>query len=377
VRLVAGATAVVAVILLAASLWSDWTRFLANSLVFFVFTLTLGLGSLFLVTLEYTVNATWSVPFRRIAENLAVLIPISLILALPVLVGVGTLYEWTHTGSADDPILAGKSGYLNLPFFLVRFVLFFAVWLVGYRFLVEGSRKQDQVGNKSFSERASRFSPVFMILLVVTITFAAFDWVMSLVPHWYSSIFGIYLFVSCMVAGVSLTTLAATHLKMKGLLPSEVGPDHFYNLGALMFAFNTAWAYVAFAQFLLIWYANLPQETIWYAMRSASGWGVVSWLLVVVHFIVPFVALLNRSAKTSLKRLRWVAAWILGAHALDMYWLIAPSIRAEETVFSWQELWLPFAALAVGLLAWQWTARRAPLLPVNDPKLDAAFRFHL
>ncbi|MFB3904422.1 MAG: quinol:cytochrome C oxidoreductase [Acidobacteriota bacterium] len=369
----AGATAL---LLLAASVWTDGTRVLGNSLVLFIFILTLGLGSLFLVTLEYTVNATWSVPFRRVSENLAALIPTSLVLALPVLLGVGRLYEWMHP-SPGDAVLAGKSGYLNLPFFLVRFALFFTAWIAGYRLLVGGSRRQDESDELGFRAAASRLSPVVMILLVITITFAAFDWVMSLVPHWYSSIFGVYLLVSCMVAGVALTTFVAVALKMKGYLPAEISSDHFYNLGALLFALNTAWAYIAFAQFLLIWYANLPQEKAWYAMRATNGWGMVSWCLILGHFFVPFVALLNRSAKTNLRRLRWVSLWVLAAHGLDMYWLIAPSLRAGGSPFTWQELWLPFAAAAVGLATWRWAASRGALIPVNDPKLESALHFHL
>ncbi len=375
-ELVGRGAGAVALLLLVASVWTNGTRVLSNSLVLYIFMLTLGLGSLFLVTLEYTVNATWSVPFRRVSENLAALIPISLILALPVLLGVGRLYEWMHP-APGDAVLAGKSGYLNLPFFLVRFGLFFAAWMVGYRVLVHGSRRQDQNDEPGFTAVASRFSPVFMILLVITITFAAFDWVMSLVPHWYSSIFGVYLLVSCMVAGIALTTFVAVLLKLKGYLPTEISSDHFYNLGALLFALNTAWAYIAFAQFLLIWYAHLPNETVWYAMRAHNGWGIVSWFLILGHFFVPFIALLNRSAKTNLKRLRWVSLWVLGAHGLDMYWLITPSIRASGSPFTWQELWLPFAAAAVGLTTWRWAASRAALIPLNDPKLESALHFHL
>jgi hypothetical protein len=375
-ELLARGTGAAALLLLVASVWTDGSRVLGNSLVLFVFILTLGLGSLFLVTLEYTVNATWSVPFRRVSENLAALIPISVVLALPVLLGMGRLYEWMHP-SAGDLVLAGKSGYLNLPFFLVRFGLFFATWMIGYRMLVGGSRRQDQEEGSRFSTTASRFSPVFMILLVITITFAAFDWVMSLVPHWYSSIFGVYLLVSSMVAGVALTTFVTVLLKMKGYLPAEISSDHFYNLGALLFALNTAWAYIAFAQFLLIWYGNLPNETFWYAMRSRNGWGIVSWLLIFGHFLVPFIALLNRSAKTDLRRLRWVSLWVLSVHGLDMYWLIAPSIRTSGSPFTWHELWLPFAAAAVGLITWRWAASRAALIPLNDPKLESALHFHL
>jgi hypothetical protein len=260
---------------------------------------------------------------------------------------------------------------------MIRFALFFTAWIIGYRILVVGSRRQDRGTASGFGPTASKFSPVFMILLVITITFAAFDWIMSLVPHWYSSIFGVYLLVSCMVGGVALTTFVAVLLKMKGYLPAEIGDDHFYNLGALLFALNTAWAYIAFAQFLLIWYANFPHETSWYVARARGGWGIVSWLLIVGHFLVPFVALLTRSAKTDLKRLRWVSLWVLTAHGLDMYWLITPSIRTTGSPLSWQELWLPFAAATVALLTWRAAAARAAVIPVKDPKLESALHFHL
>jgi hypothetical protein len=376
-RLAYGA-AVITLILLGLSIVLDPTRSLVNSLVLFIFILTLGLGCLFLVALEFTVNATWSIPLRRISENLAALAPFSLLLALPVLFGLGHLYEWTHGEVvATDPILKGKSGYLNIPFFLVRFAIFYLVWFVGYLVLVGGSRSQDRTANPTFSRRAARFSPVFIILLVITVTFAAFDWIMSLSPHWYSSIFGIYLMVSAMVAGVAATTLVASMLKLEGFLPAEIGPDHFYNLGALLFALNTAWAYIAFAQFLLIWYGNLPHETVWYAVRSRNGWGTLSWILIVGHFIVPFLALLTRSAKTDLRRLRWVATWVLAAHALDMYWLISPSVRATGTPIGWQELWIPFAAFAVGVFVWIRQSTMSPMIPTGDPRLERALHFHL
>jgi hypothetical protein len=376
-RLAYGAAAA-ATVLLGLSVATDLTRSLTNSLVLFVFTVTLGLGCLFLVALEYTVNATWSIPLRRISEHLAGLLPFSLLLALPVLFGLGRLYEWTHGEvMASDPILQAKIPYLNVPFFLARFAIFYLVWFTGYVVLVGGSIRQDRTPDPAFGRRARRFSPVFIILLVITITFASFDWIMSLSPHWYSSIFGIYLLVGAMVAGIALTTLAAATLKLKGFLPAEIGRDHFYNLGALLFALNTAWAYIAFAQFLLIWYGNLPHETVWYAVRSRGGWGTVSGVLIIGHFVVPFLALLSRSAKTDLRRLRWVAAWVLGAHVLDVYWLISPSVRTTGTAIGWQELWIPLAAIALGILVWIRQSKNSPMIPTGDPRLEHALHFHL
>ncbi len=365
-------------LLAGAAAFSDWSRFLAGSLVLFLFLLTLGLGCLFFVTLEYTVNASWSVPFRRIPEIFAILVPVSLLLAWPVVFGIHDLYEWSHAEAvARDPILQKKELYLNVPFYLARFAFFYLVWLAGYHLLVRGSFRQDRTGGDAFAKRASKIGPVFMILFVVSVTFAAVDWVMSLVPHWYSSIFGIYLLVGTMVAGVALTTFIAAVLKLQGRLPDSVGPDHFYNLGALLFALNTAWAYIAFAQFLLIWYANLPQETIWYEMRGRGGWLGVSLVLIVAHFFVPFLALLTRQAKMDLPRLRWVAAWVLATHGLDLYWLVIPSLRSSGPALGWQEIAFPFLAASIVTLVGVWQLARRPVLPIKDSRLEAGLHFHL
>ncbi len=365
-------------LLAGAAAFSDWSRFLAGSLVLFLFLLTLGLGCLFFVTLEYTVNASWSVPFRRVPEIFAILIPISLLLAWPVVFGIHGLYEWSHAEAvAHDPILQKKELYLNVPFYLLRFTFFYLVWLAGYQLLVRGSFRQDVNGGEAFTKRAFKIGPVFMILFVVSVTFAAFDWVMSLVPHWYSSIFGIYMLVGTMVAGVALTTFVASVLKLQGRLPDSITRDHFYNLGALLFALNTAWAYIAFAQFLLIWYANLPHETIWYHMRGQGGWLGISLVLVIAHFFVPFVALLTRQSKTDLFRLRWVAAWVLITHWLDLYWLVIPSVRNQGPALGWQEIAFPFLAAAIVILVGIWQLSKKPVLAVKDPRLEAGLHFHL
>ncbi len=361
-----------------AAAFSDWGRFVAGSLVLFLFLLTLGLGCLFFVTLEYTVNANWSVPFRRIPEIFAILIPISLLLAWPVVFGIHGLYEWSVAEAvAHDPILQKKEAYLNVPFYLARFAFFYLVWLAGYQLLVRSSFRQDVTGGEAFTKRAFKIGPVFMILFVVSVTFAAFDWVMSLVPHWYSSIFGIYMLVGIMVAGIALTTFVASVLKLQGRLPDSITRDHFYNLGALLFALNTAWAYIAFAQFLLIWYANLPHETIWYQMRGQGGWLGISLVLVIAHFFVPFLALLGRESKTNLLRLRWVAAWVLITHGLDLYWLVIPSVRNQGPAFGWQEIAFPLMAAAIVLLVGVWQLSKKPVLAVKDPRLEAGLHFHL
>jgi hypothetical protein len=371
-------TGVLALLFLVLSALSDMQRFLSNWLVLFLFVLTLGIGALFLVLLEYTVNATWSIPFRRISENLAALLPVSFFLGIPILFGLHTLFEWTHAEAvATDPILQKKTAYLNVPFFIARFALFYVAWLGAYFIFIRLSRRLDASGERRFILRAQRLAPAALIVFAFTLTFAAFDWVMSLDPHWYSTILGIYLMAGAMAAGTALTTLASASLKRAGMLPAAIDQDHFYNLGALLFAFNTFWGYIAFVQFLLIWYGNIPHETAWFALRGRFSWPVLTFVLVFAHFLVPFLGLLSRSAKTDLRRLSWVAAFVLLGHGVDMYWIVVPSIRHYDAVVGWQEAGIALAALSIGLFVWIRRSSQAPLLAVGDPRLKDALHFHL
>ena len=370
-------TLIIGALLLLPSLFLDIHRTLANWLVFFVFMLTLGMGALFLVALEYTVNARWSVPFRRISEHLAGLVPLSLVLAVPVLLGMHHLYEWTHADVvANDPVLMKKAAYLNIPFFVIRLAAYFLIWLLFYRLFIGASRKQDHTGDEDLTRQGIKLAPPFMILFAFTMSFAGIDLMMSLTPHWFSSIFGPYVAVSAVVGGLALTTLVSVLLKMRRMLPDSVGPDHFYNLGALLFGMNTFRAYLAFSQFLLIWYANLPAEMAWYTMRQTGGWLAVSVLMIPIQFVVPFLALLSRPAKMDLNRLRWVSIWVLAAHLLDLYWIVLPGIPHLHPL-SWMDLWMPFAAVGLGLLVWRRQAARAPLVAARDPRLESGLAFHL
>jgi hypothetical protein len=270
-----------------------------------------------------------------------------------------------------------KEPYLNVPFWIIRTIIYFVIWIVAFWFYVNGSRKQDSTGAIAHTKRARVVSPIFVILYGLTMTFASIDWIMSLAPHWFSTMFGVYFAVAGMVGAIAATTFAATQLKLHGVLPNTVGRDHFYNLGGLLFAMNTFWAYIAFAQFLLIWYGNIPIERYWFAPRTEGGWMWFTLIQIIGHFIVPFFALISREAKMNLLRLRWVSVWILAAHLIDMYWITVPSIRPNGPAFSWHELW--FAPLAVGicLFVWLWGAKRSPIVPIRDPRLEIGLSFHL
>ena len=366
-------------LLAGAAALADLDRFFANWLVLFFFLLTTGMGALFLVALEYTVNARWSVPFRRVCEHLSGLVPLSLLLAVPVLLGLYRLYEWTHTDVvAADPVLTAKAPYLNIPFFVVRLVVYFAIWLLFYRLFNELSQQQDSTGDERLTRKGIKLGPPFMILFAFTMSFAAIDLLMSLTPHWFSTMFGPCLAVSAIVGGLALATLTSSQLKLAGMLPERVGPDHFYNLGALLFGLNTLWAYMAFAEYLLIWYANLPIELAWYQLRYEDGWATLSAAMIIIRFAVPFVALLSRSAKMNLHRLRWVSAWVLVSHGLYLYWIVLPGVpHLHGGPFSWMDLGFPLMALGLIIAVWFWRTSRAPLIAANDPRLESGLSFHL
>ena len=350
-------------------------RFWANWILWFIFLFTVGLGSLFIVALEHLVNAKWSVPIRRVPERLATLmlpvVPIGLIAlgALPV------LYPGTRPEALQNPILAGKAFWLGVPFFSARAVACFALCLVGLAVLVRGSMRQDSSRDPAFNVRARKFAPGWMIIFAAVITLVAFDWISGLTPEWYSDIFGIYLFAGSFLAGLGATSLAVLHLKARSRLPGVRG-DHLYNLGGFMFAFTVFWSYIGFAQYMLIWYANLPEEVVYYTVRLEGAWYFITVALAFFHFVLPFFVLVTRDAKGDPGRLRKVALLMLGAHLLDLYWLIFPALGSTP-YFGWPELSFAVFFLSLGVLWVRGAMEKGEDMPVGDPFLQEGLEFRL
>jgi hypothetical protein len=214
-----------------------------------------------------------------------------------------------------------------------------------------------------------------MPIFAVGLTIIAIDWAMSLEPHWYSTIYGVYYFAGTVLAGVSTATYITVKLHEHGFFP-RLRRDHFYSLGTLMFVFINFWAYIAFSQFLLIWYANLPEETTWFIARWKNGWEYISVLLIVVHFAVPYFMLLSQDSKMDLKRLKFISIWILFAHLLDLYWLVMPSYSVSP-VFSWMEICFPLLSIGLAIVIFVWKMKRQNLIPIGDPKLQRGLEFRL
>lgn len=350
-------------------------RFWSNWLLWFLFLAGTGLGCLFLVALEHLVGARWSVPVRRTAERLSGLILLAAPVGLIALFSLPHLYPWTRPEAAANPFIAGKAAWLNIPFFAARSAACIGLWVLFQRLFAGASLRQDESKDPWITVRLRRLAPAFMIVFALTVTLAAFDWLSSLEPEWYSDIFGVYIFAGFFTAGLAAISLGVTLLKRSGRLP-DIKFDHVYNLGALLFAFTVFWSYIGFAQYMLMWYANLPEEVFWYTRRLGGGWQAVTLLLAALHFFIPFFALIPRDAKGDLKRLARVSVIVLCAHFLDLYWLIFPVI-SERPLFSWPEL-LFAAVFITGGLAWAGRSMsKGKDMPVGDPFIKEGLSFRL
>jgi len=354
---------------------AGWERFWANWILWFLFLLTVGLGCLFLVALEHVVGARWSIPLRRIPERLSGLILLMAPAALLGLIALPLLYPWTDPESLKNPFIGGKAVWLNIPFFSLRVVACVVLWLIAYWIFVKGSIRQDQHRNPRFNLYARRFAPLFMVIFGITITVVAFDWISSLEPEWYSDIFGVYLFAGTFLAGLAATTLAVLYLKGRGRL-AAVRSDHLYNLGGFLFAFTVFWSYIGFAQYLLMWYANIPEEVFWYKERLQGAWGPLLLALAVLHFLIPFFVLIPRDAKSNPRLLFWISATMLLAHWLDLYWMIFPVLGAR-VLFGWPELAFALLFLSAGFFWIRRSMECGEDMPVGDPFLKEGLEFRL
>jgi hypothetical protein len=364
---------------------SNGDRFSYAYLLAFVFVWAVVLGSLFFVSLHHITRAVWSVVVRRVAEMFAAPVWLIALLFVPVLVFLYmntefSLYSWANPEVMHgDHVLEGKAPYLNTTFFLIRAAVFFLIWIAFARFYVNGSLRQDsgEAGGELTKKMRARSGP-FILIFALTVTFASFDWLMSLEPHWFSTIFGVYTFAGMVISSLSAITLTVVWLRAKGRLGNGVvTDDHLYSLGALLFAFTCFWAYIAFSQFMLIWYGNMPEETVYFQHRVEHGWLAVSLVLVVLRFVVPFFLLLSRPSKMNPRTL--VAASILGlaGELVDLYWLIMPQYHTDGPRLSWQAPGPLLLLVGILLLYFARFLNRNKTLPEGDPLYKESLEFHL
>ena len=368
----------IGLVLVVLSFVTDTHRAFFDYLWMYMFLVSIGVGSLALVALEYLVGATWSTPFRRVSEFLAALIPLLVILVIPLIFGMHDLFHWTHEETLlSDPLLQAKSAYLNVPFFLIRTAIILLIWVVFYFLFIRNSLKQDDTRDPLLTKQSIKFSAAFAILFMFTITFIAIDWMMSLEYHWFSTMFGVYYFAGTMVAAFAAGTFCSVQLNENGYLVSNIKDNNYYSFATLLFGFNVFWAYIGFSQYMLIWYADIPEETFWIMMRMKGSWSYFSIGLIFVHFVIPFLILLPRSSKVKPKLLTIISVWLLFAHAYDLYWLIMPTYFTEGFVFGWSELGFLMFAFGLIITVFRMRAAKSNLVPVGDPKLEAGLNFHL
>ncbi len=351
-------------------------RFLQSYLVSFTYFLSLSLGALFFVLLHHVTRAGWSVVVRRLAEGMAVLFPVLAVLAVPILLGMHDLYSWSRPGAtAHDSVLAGKAGYLNPTFFVIRLAVYFAAWWLLGRYFFKRSVEQDRTGDPNMTVTLTRRSAPGMVLYAFAVNFCAFDLLMSLDPHWFSTIFGVYLFSSSVVGFLAVLPHVTHWLQHHKQLLHSVTIEHFHDMGKLLFAFIVFWAYIAFSQYMLMWYGNMPEETEWYLKRQTGGWTWVSLLLVFGHFLIPFLVLIFRGAKRNVHVLLIASAWVALMHWVDIYWLIVPELSPSKVSLGLMDLFCMLAVGGVYAAAWVLKMRRHSLVPVNDPRLAESLAF--
>jgi hypothetical protein len=350
-------------------LWHSW-------LVGAMFVLTIGLGGLFFVLVHHATQAGWSVAVRRIGEHAMGTLPWTALLFVPLLLGAGDLFHWTHADAvASDHLLTHKRPYLNLPFFLVRNALYFAAWSGFAWWFGRLSRQQDESGDREITARLRKVSGPSLIVFALTLTFASFDWLMSLDPHWYSTIFGAYVFAGSAVAFFAFLGLVVIGAWRTRLLVNVVNHEHLQDIGKLLFAFVVFWAYMAFSQYMLIWYANLPEETGFFSHRLHGSWKPVSVALAVGHFVVPFFFLLPRAIKRSTLTLAAAASWMLLMHLVDLYWLVMPNLHPEGARPALLDAATLVGSVGVFLAAFGRSLGRHALVPIRDPRLAESLTF--
>jgi hypothetical protein len=368
--LAAGAAALVACALGAIA---DPQRFFEAYLVGYLFWTGIALGCAALLMLHHLVGGGWGMAIRRLLESGTRTLPLAALLVLPVLAGLGRLYVWARPEAvAGDALLQHKQPYLNVPFFVARTAFYFAVWLALAWLLNRWSAEEDRTGSPAVRGRLQKLSGPGLVLYGLTVTFASVDWVMSLEPHWYSTIYGVVFMVGQALATLAFAIAALLVVGARPPLAEFLTVQNFHDLGNLTLAFVMLWAYVAFSQFLIIWSGNLPEEIPWYMARMRGGWGVVAAGLILFHFVLPFLLLLARENKRRLRTLGTLAAAMLALRLVDLYWIVAPAFRQQGLALHWMDLAAPVGVGGLWVAAFVWQLKRRPLLPAGAALRKAA-----
>jgi hypothetical protein len=350
--------------------------FYQNYLVAFLCGISTAIGATFFVMLQHLTGAAWSVTVRRLMEALMRTLPLFLPLFLPLPLGLHYLYSWSLGAAARDKLLAGKLVYLNAPWFAARGLLVIAVLSLFALILYTKSRRQDGDGALRHTFSAERWSAPGVLAVFLCGSVGAFDWIMSLDAHWYSTMFGVIFLAGGAVSFLATLILVCLWLRASGYLRTTVNTEHYHDLGKWLFALMVFWAYVAFSQYMLMWYGNMPEETVWFLQRLHGSWLWVSLLLVGGNFLMPLFAMLPRAVKRNRGALAFFAAWLLLMHYVDLYWQVMPVFAPRGVSLHWLAP-VTFVAVAASMALVFWSAfRERPLVPRRDPRLRQSLAFH-
>jgi len=352
-----------------------WPRQLSFSWLFaFAYFFTLCAGCLFWIIVHYATDAEWSVVVRRQLENIVSLFPLLALFFVPILLLRHQLYEWMNIPPGQDPTLDAKHAYLNWTFFLVRAAIFFAFFVTSGFLLRKYSVLQDKDGNPRFTVKMRKVAFTSLPLFGLALTFGAFDWLMSLNYHWFSTMWGVYIFAGAAGSSMSLLVLVITALRNAGYLKEVVTLEHYHIMGKWMLAFSVFWAYIGFSQYMLIWYANIPEETEYFILRNTESWWLLSTFLVIGRFFVAFAILLLRSVKKRPQQLCYMAGWIVLMQLLDMYIVILPVLHRTGVHLSILDF-IPLIGIGATLgFFYLRIIAKTSLFPIRDPRLIESLR---
>ena len=373
--MISGIVAVVALILCLVGAFFSPKQFAYSWLFAFGFFFTLCAGCYFWVIVHHAVDAEWSVLVRRQLENVACLLPLVALFFIPVFLLRNHLWEWMTMAPHVDHLLDSKRAYLNLPFFALRAVIILAYFSAFAWLFRNISVRQDRDGNPAYTLKMRKLAFVALPLFGLSLTFGVFDWMMSLDYIWFSTLYGVYVFAGAAGSSMSLLVLLITWLRKQGYLKEVISLEHYHTMGKWMLAFTVFWAYIGFSQYMLIWYANIPEETQYFILRNTESWNLASLLLMLGRFFLPFGLLLLRSTKKNVSLLCKVAGWILFMQLLDIYIIILPELHRTGVHLS---IWDFIALIGIGaslLFAYLRIVTKGSLFPVRDPRLMESLRF--
>src|SRR5262245_23278312 len=372
-----GAALIGVVITIVGFVLAGQERFFQAYLVAYTYWMGVVLGSMALLMTQHLSGGAWGVVIRRPLEAVVRTMPAMAVLFLPIVLGMGHLYHWTHADAvASDPIIQEKVQYLNTPFFLARQVLYFAIWIGMGTLLTKWSAEQDRTGDPALLGKLSKLSGAGLVVYGYTMTFAMIDWTMSVNPHWFSTIWGLLYLGGQGLSAMAFVIVILIMLSDSPPLNRVITEHHLHDLGKLLFAFLMLWAYLSFSQFLIIWSANLVEEIPHYLTRRFVGWQYVSAAVVLLLFALPYALLLSRSLKRESRRLRIIATWILLTRVVEYYWHVAPEFSPQVNL-GLVDIGLPIAIGGVFLALFAVNLRTRPLLPLNDPGLAKALALHV